>query len=61
MTYGWFALLPLAATIIALNWACGEEFTKGDYNFGLVFSLPMAAFVSAFAWGAYFAVGWALQ
>lgn len=60
MTIGLW-ILPLIVTILAFRWAMGDEFTRGDYNFGALFSLPAAGFMSAIAWAAYFAAMWAFS
>lgn len=53
-------ILPLIVTIIAFRWALSAKFTKGEDNFDIFTSLPIAALVSALAWAAYFAANWAL-
>jgi uncharacterized YccA/Bax inhibitor family protein len=57
MTIGLW-ILPLIVTVVAFRWAFGDEFTRGDYNFGIVFSLPVAAFFAAVSWALYFAAMW---
>ena len=60
MTIGLW-VLPLIVTIFAFRWSFSDEYTRGDYNFGILFSLPFAAFVSTLAWAVYFAAMWALS
>lgn len=54
MTIG-FWILPLIVTVLALRWALSDKYTKGEDNFDIFTSLPIAGLVSALAWAAYFA------
>jgi hypothetical protein len=54
---GWW-ILPVIATVFSFRWAFNDEHTRGDYNFSVVYTLPMAGFMSVSAWAVYFAVMW---
>lgn len=52
-------LIPTVVSIAAIRW-CARQDYRGDYNFTALFTIPVTAFVIAFAWMLYFGIGWVL-
>lgn len=50
-------LIPLAITILVWAWAGQGKYTEGYMNFGMLFTFPVAFFVTILAWVIYFMWG----
>ena len=48
MTFWW--LIPLAANVLTFAWATQDKYCGGYMNFGGLFTIPFALFLSTLQW-----------